>query len=147
MRCLWVFALFGLSLFSTISYASAIDVYPLEANLSVTNRFQDIKVFNTGNDTAYVEININLVKNPGLPNQTLVPLQDNPFQVGLIVTPNKMVIPVHQMRIARILYIGDPAKNNDVVYKVRVAPVSGQLIPVGNLGSNVAADTKTDIYT
>lgn len=139
MKFLQVFTALVLSIICVAIYASAINVYPLEADLSMTHRFEDVKVFNTGNDTAYVEISINRVKNPGLPSQSLIPLQDNPFQVGLIVTPNKMVIPVHQMRIARILYIGDPAKDNDVVYKVRIAPVSGQLIAIGNLDSKVAA--------
>lgn len=125
-------ALMGL-FFVHSTFASSIDVYPLEADLSLQNRFQDVKVYNVGTDTAYVQVQIVRVDNPGLPNQQLVPLEDNPFQVGLIVTPDKMVIPVNQMRIARILYIGDPPKNNDVVYKVTLAPVSGQLIPLGSV--------------
>lgn len=139
MRLFRVLLVLGLNLLTLGAYASAINVYPLEADLSFKDRYQDIKVINVGTDTAYVEVQIDLVQNPGLPNQKLLPLQDNPYQVGLIVTPNKMVIPVHQMRLARILYIGDPPTNNDVVYKVRIAPVSGQLVPVGNLNKNVAA--------
>lgn len=124
---------FVVACFFNVVAASAIDVYPLEANLGVNNRFQDIKVYNVGSDTAYVQAQIIRVENPGLPNQTLVPLEDNPFQVGLIVTPNKMVIPANQMRLARVLYIGDSPKDNDVVYKVTLSPVSGQLIPLGSL--------------
>lgn len=139
MRIFQIFFAMGLWSATVASYASAIDVYPLEANLSFDSRYQDIKVYNVGSDTAYVKVDINLVENPGLPNQKLIPLQDDPYRVGLIVTPNKMVIPVHQMRLARILYIGEPPTNNDVVYKVKISPVAGELIPVGNLGKNVAA--------
>jgi len=123
-----IFGLFGTIL---SSYGSAINVYPLDLDVNYQSRFHDVQVYNVGNDKAYVALNIALVKHPGLPDQQEIPLQDNPYQVGLIVTPNKMVIPPGQMRMARMLYIGQPPEE-DLVYKVRIAPATGQYVVISN---------------
>ncbi len=112
-------------------FGSSILVYPMTMDLTLQNRYQDVQIQNTGNDTAYVAISIYRVNNPGMQSQSFTALNDNPYQVGLIVTPNKMIIPEGQMRIARILYIGSPI-SSDAIYEVKFTPVSGQLIAVGN---------------
>ena len=116
-----------LSMLTQSVYASAIAVYPLELDLSPQTRYQDIQVHNMGNDTAYVKIDVARIQNPGQASQSLVHLQDNPYQVGLIVTPSKLVIPVGQTRIVRVLYVGQPP-TSDVLYRVEVSPVTGQLV-------------------
>ncbi len=131
-----IFAL--VSLAASPSFASSISVYPMSADLTGQTRYQDIQVQNTGNDTAYVAITIYLINNPGMPDQSVVKLNDNPYQVGLIVTPNKMVIPQGQMRIARALYIGKSV-SQDAVYEVKFTPVSGQLVAIGNSNTDVNA--------
>lgn len=123
---------------ATSAFASSISVYPMSADLTEQNRYQDVQVQNTGSDTAYVAITIYLINNPGMPNQSVTKLSDNPYQVGLIVTPNKMVIPQGQMRIARILYIGQPL-STDAIYEVKFTPVSGQLLAMGGSNQNVSA--------
>lgn len=121
-----------------LAFASSITVYPLITDLTYQNRYQDIQVNNTGTDTAYVELSIFRVNNPGTPKQSIDTLNDNPYQIGLIATPNKMVIPPGQMRISRVLFIGPPPKTDDI-YEVKFTPMSGQLIAVGN------ANTKDSI--
>lgn len=109
--------------------ASSISVDPLVADLSYNNRYQDIMVHNVGNDTAYVALQIFRLDNPGLPTQKFTLLEDNPYQIGLIATPNKLIVPMGQTRIIRALYIGPPPQS-DVVYQVVVKPVTGQLVAV-----------------
>lgn len=121
----------ALALFiASSAYASTISVYPLAADITASTRFQDLQVLNEGLDTAYVAIHIYRVNNPGMPDQSFTELADNPYQVGLIVTPNKMVIPTGQMRIARVLYISK-STSSDIIYEVKFTPVSGQLVTVG----------------
>jgi P pilus assembly chaperone PapD len=122
----WVGYLF-ISLLVQEVYASAISVYPLEVDLNLQSRYYDIQVHNVGNDTAYVKIAVERINHPGQPNQTLTELKDNPYQIGLIVTPSKVVIPVGQTRIVRVLYVGQPPVS-DVVYHVKITPVTGQLV-------------------
>jgi P pilus assembly chaperone PapD len=119
--------LFACILLGQNVFASAIAVEPLEVDLNPVNRYQDIQVHNIGSDTAYVQVSVARIDQPGLPTQTLVQLNDNPYQVGLIVTPSKVVIPVGQTRIVRVLYVGEPP-TSDIVYHLKIAPVSGQLI-------------------
>ncbi len=108
-------------------YASAIAVSPLSVDLSPEARYQDIQVRNVGTDTAYVRVDVARIQNPGQANQTLIQLNDNPYQIGLIVTPSKVVIPVGQTRIVRVLYVGQPPVS-DVVYRVKISPVTGELV-------------------
>ena len=108
-------------------FASAIAVNPLAVDLNVQNRYQDIQVHNVGNSTAYVKIEVERIDHPGQPDQTFTELNDNPYQIGLIVTPSKVVIPVGQTRIMRALYVGSPP-TSDVIYRITIAPVSGDLI-------------------
>ncbi len=130
-------SLLGALLYSA-AFASTISVYPLAADITANTRFQDIQILNTGNTTAYVSTQIYRVDHPGTPAQTFTALSDNPYQVGLIVTPNKMVIPAGQMRIIRALYIGKSAAS-DVVYEVKLSPVSGQLVAIGSNDKDVSA--------
>lgn len=131
---------FGLLLafFTGAATASSISVNPMAVDLTFNTRFQDIQVQNTGKDTAYVAITIYRLNHPGETGQSFTELSDNPYQVGLIATPNKMVIPPGQMRIARILYIGNPV-TSDAIYEVKFSPVSGELVSLANSNTNVQA--------
>ncbi len=126
-RFLQFLSVFMLGAVLHLAYASAISVTPLEVDLSMQHRYQDIQVHNVGNDTAYVRIDVARIQNPGQPDQQLIQLKDNPYQIGLIVTPSKVVIPVGETRIVRVLYVGKPPVS-DVVYRVRISPVTGQLV-------------------
>lgn len=132
------FICFMLGFFVNIALASSISVYPMAADLTAAMPYQDLQVQNTGDDTAYVELSIYRLNNAGTPTQNFTELNDNPYQVGLIATPNKMVIPAGQMRMARVLYIGKPA-SSDIVYEVKLTPVSGQLVTIGTDKTNVTA--------
>lgn len=132
---------FSLCALLNFACASTITVNPLFASLTFKNRYHDIQVQNAESgkgDTAYVAISIYKVNHPGMPDQSFTKLDDNPYKIGLIVTPNKMVIPAGQMRIARVLYIGKPV-DADVLYEVKFTPVSGNLIAIGQDKKNIAA--------
>jgi len=133
--------IFSLCALLSFAYASTITVNPLFASLTFKKRYQDIQVQNAESgkgDTAYVSISIYRVNHPGMPDQSFTKLDDNPYKIGLIVTPNKMVIPSGQMRIARVLYIGKPV-DADVLYEVKFTPVSGNLVAIGQDKTNIAA--------
>ena len=120
------------------AHASAITVYPLSVDLNSETRYQDIQVHNVGNDTAYVKINVSKIQDPGQADQKLIQLQDNPYQIGLIVTPSKVVIPVGQTRIVRVLYVGEPV-TSDILYRVEISPVTGQLVSMYSGGKQLNA--------
>lgn len=126
----FLFFLLALTCINSV-FASSISVYPMSSDLTIQDRYNNFQIQNTGGDTAYVQATIYHVENPGMPNQRFVPLVDNPYQVGLIVTPNKMVIPAGEMRVAQALYIGPPV-STDSVYEVKFSPVSGELVAVGS---------------
>ncbi len=131
-----VVSLLFLSLSFQCLHASAISVEPMIADLNYENRFQDIMVHNVGSDTAYVELQIYRLDNPGLPTQKFVTLEDNPLQLGLIATPSKLIVPAGQTRIVRALYLGPPP-TSDIVYQVVIKPVTGQLVALASPSSKV----------
>ncbi len=133
-----------LSLFFQCLHASAISVEPMIADLNYENRFQDIMVQNVGSDTAYVELQIYRLDNPGLPTQKFVALEDNPLQVGLIATPSKLIVPANQTRIVRALYLGAPP-TSDIVYQVVIKPVTGQLVALASPSSKVTTGVQVII--
>jgi P pilus assembly chaperone PapD len=104
----------------------------------------DINVSNTGTSVDYVEAVINKVENPGLPNQKTItmPADESPFQVGLAITPNKMIIPPGATQTIRIMPFVRPSQS-DIVYIIDVLPVSNALVSkevmhVGSASASVA---------
>ena len=112
---------------STAAFGSAISVSPLLVNMQAGQRFSQVQVRNVGTDTAYVTADVSKVINPGMPNQQILKMQDDPEKIGLIALPNKMIIPPHQERLLRFYLLQPTPRSIDQVYHVFVSPVEGEI--------------------
>lgn len=141
LNFLWFFIL-TFSVFTT--RADAIAVTPLVIDMnSTTDRVRNITVSNTGENTAYVLIDLGLVKDPN--NLADLEKSTDPSKLGLLVSPKKMVIPVGQSRLLRIVNL-NPTVDKDKFYAVKVSPVIGEAQEVEqNDNKNIAVKVKLQI--
>lgn len=82
---------------------------------------QDVKVSNTGDDVLYIQVEVFKVENPGEENEERIKV-DNPEDLKLIATPNKLIVPEGGQKLIRIVNL---ASQNDEerVYRINVTPV------------------------
>lgn len=115
-------------LLASCAFSTAqINVTPLSIDFTPEGeKFSDITVMNTSQDTAYVRVDLSRVDNPGMPNEQIVPLKNNPQIFGLVASPTRLAIPPQQLRRVRLLPL---IRNNkqDVYYQIKITPVSGEL--------------------
>jgi P pilus assembly chaperone PapD len=113
---------------SPFCFASGqINVTPLSIDFTTDgDKFSDISVMNVSQDMAYVRVDISRIDHPGMPNQKIVPMDNNPQVFGLIASPTRLAIPAQQLRRIRVLPL---IHNNteDVYYQINITPVSGEL--------------------
>jgi len=114
-----------LILSSSLSYAS-ISVSDLVVNLSGNSLSKNISIHNNGTTTEYVEINPLLVEHPGKENEKKAAIK-NPRELGLLITPKKLVIPPGQSRTVRMVSTKQPT-DVDRIYRLKVTPTTGKLI-------------------
>lgn len=89
---------------------------------------QDVNVFNNDKEVAYVQVTPKIVQNPGTPSEKQV-VMANPEDLGLLVSPRKLVIPPDQFKIVRFVFTQKPAAV-DRIFRVDIQPVTaGLLIP------------------
>ncbi|MGB5739602.1 MAG: hypothetical protein WBM54_09640, partial [Woeseia sp.] len=86
---------------------------------------QDIEIENTGDDTMYVQVRPHRVLNPGTEHEKRDYIAD-PREAGLLVTPNKLVVPPHGRKLLRFVDL-KPGNDSERVYRVAVTPVVGEL--------------------
>ncbi len=91
---------------------------------SASQTSQDIEVWNAGDERAYVVAEPAEIVAPGLPDQRRVSNPD-PEALGLLVTPQRLVLEPDQRRIIRISAIA-PRDDHERIYRVTVRPVAGQ---------------------
>ena len=86
---------------------------------------QDVEVWNKGSDRSYVAVEPSEIMNPGTPAETR---HDNPDpeQLGLLVSPARMILEGGQRKLIRIAEIGAPPER-ERVYRVTVKPVVGPI--------------------
>ncbi len=116
-----------LSLMPFCGFSSQINVTPLSIDFTPQgDKFSDISVMNVSQDMAYVQVDISRIDNPGMPNQKVIALTNDPQSFGLVASPTKLAIPPQQLRRVRLLPL---IHNNtqDVFYQVKITPVSGEL--------------------
>tara|TARA_R110000868_G_scaffold144960_5_gene364597 strand:+ start:32689 stop:33345 length:657 start_codon:yes stop_codon:yes gene_type:complete len=87
---------------------------------------QDIRVSNVGNETAYVTVTPKLMTNLGKKNEKAIAISD-PQKLGIVVSPQKMVIPAGKFRLVRFVFTKAPGKT-DHIYRVDIKPSVGDLI-------------------
>jgi P pilus assembly chaperone PapD len=86
---------------------------------------QDIKVSNSDEEVMYVQVEVFQVNNPGEDSEERIKVND-PKQIKLIATPNKLVIPAGGQKLVRIVNLD---KQNDVerIYRINITPIVAPL--------------------
>ncbi len=82
---------------------------------------QDVEIYNTGEQPMYVEIQPSQVLSPGTDQEDRSPIQD-PRQAGLLVTPNKMIVPPGGAKVMRLVKLGGGPEER--VYRIAAKPVA-----------------------
>lgn len=83
----------------------------------------DIEVWNNGTEREYVAIQPREILHPGTANEA-PRIDPDPEQLGLLVTPARMVLEPGQRKIIRIASLAPP-ESTERVYRVTVKPVVG----------------------
>ncbi len=86
---------------------------------------QDIEIENTGDETMYVQVRPHRIVDPGTDAEQRSFIAD-PREAGLLVSPNKLVLPPRGRRLLRFVDL-DPGGASERVYRVAVTPVVGDL--------------------
>lgn len=106
---------------------AGIDVSPIIFDIQGNNSLkEDIRVYNDDTADAYVKVTPHLLINLGTPEQKSI-LVDDPEKLGLLVSPRVMVIPAHQTRSIRLVFLGNLPKA-DRLYQVDVEPTVGNFL-------------------
>jgi len=85
----------------------------------------DIEASNTGSERIYVVAEPAEIVNPGRPDERRVASPD-PAALGLLVTPQKMILEPGERKLVRIAAIAPPART-DRIYRVTIKPVAGDV--------------------
>ena len=104
---------------------------PAHAEFSITSaiveftadkpRPQDIEVVSRSNETQYIVSEVYEIRNPGLPNEERVLVED-PSQAKLLVTPDRLVLGAGARKLLRFVLLDEPG-TAERVYRVVVKPV------------------------
>lgn len=85
----------------------------------------DIEVFNSSPERAYVAIEPREIENPGRGTET-ARTDPDPEKLGLLVTPTRMVLEPGQRKLVRVAMLDAPS-DRERVFRVTVKPVVGAL--------------------
>ena len=127
--------------FSCFAFGSTISVQPLTLDFKGSKSYKDVIVYNTGKSIAYVTVSASKAINYGKKNESWVKSSGGPSKFGLIVSPNRLVIPKNQTRVVRVLRIGQSQKDQSV-YRINFSPAQGKLEKVHVLGSKIVAGVR-----
>lgn len=86
---------------------------------------EDLEIQNAGTDPLYIQVTPKIVNNPGTDKQVRE-IFDNPKQAGLLVSPNKLVVPPNGRKLLRFVNL-NPNPKQEKVYRVSITPVVGEL--------------------
>jgi P pilus assembly chaperone PapD len=89
------------------------------------NSRKDIELWNNSDARSYIEITPAEIINPGQSSEVRQELVD-PEKLGLLVSPNRMILEPGQHKAIRIAAIAPPA-DRERVYRVTVKPVVGDI--------------------
>lgn len=89
------------------------------------SRTADIEIYNDSDERSFVSVEPREIVDVGL-DQEKARFAPDPEQLGLLVTPRRLVIEPHQRRRLRIATIG-PVPARERVYRVTIKPVSGNV--------------------
>jgi len=86
---------------------------------------QDIEVWNTGSDRAYVAVEPSEIVNPGSTTEQRRRDPD-PEKLGLLVSPARMILEPGQRKLIRVAEL-QPPQDRERTYRVTVKPVVGKI--------------------
>ena len=86
---------------------------------------EDLEIHNPTSNPLYIKITPKIVRNPGTDTQARE-IYDNPKEAGLLVSPNKLIVPPNSRKLLRIVNL-QPGATNERVYRISVTPVAGEL--------------------
>lgn len=86
---------------------------------------RDIEVWNNSDERSYVEITPVEVLGAGLAEERRV-REPDPEKLGLLVSPNRMILEPRQRKLVRIAVIVDPPER-ERVYRITIKPVVGEV--------------------
>lgn len=87
---------------------------------------QDVVVENSADKPLYIKITPYSILNPGSDQQSREKVI-NPKESGLLVSPNKLVVPPKGRKLIRFLNL-KPKRDQEGIYRVAIEPVAGELI-------------------
>jgi len=93
-------------------------------------RQHDVEIISKSKDTQYIVAQTYLVEHPTRPNEKRTLFSD-PTKSGLLITPNKMVLPAGTRKLMRFLLL-DQETDKDKIYRVVVKPVIKGVDTQGN---------------
>lgn len=82
---------------------------------------EDVEIENPTSEPMYIQVAPSVVRNPGTDAETREPIT-NPRQAGLLVSPNKLVIPPGGRKLVRFVNL-NPMASEEQVYRVAITPV------------------------
>ncbi|MDH5737648.1 MAG: fimbria/pilus periplasmic chaperone [Gammaproteobacteria bacterium] len=81
---------------------------------------QDVKVTNSDDETMYIEVEVFKVLEPGTGQEERI--KDNPRVLGLLATPNKLVIPPKSQKLVRLVNL-EPQSKEERIYRINITPI------------------------
>lgn len=89
------------------------------------NTRQDVILSNESERRYYISVEASEIVSPGTPQEARVQIE-NPEDLGLLVSPNRMILEPGASRALRIVSINE-ALDSDRIYRVRVTPQVGAI--------------------
>ncbi len=118
-----------------IALLSPVLMSPASASMLVSNSIihfgpdqpnrEDVEIENPTDEPMYIKIAPSIVHNPGTDNETRE-LITNPKEAGLLVSPNKLVIPPRGRKLVRFVNLR-PKASEEHVYRVAITPVVNEI--------------------
>ena len=125
-----------LPLFALLCFLFILPISPSSANMVISEAIlhfepgkplrKDIEVENVGDETMYVQVEPMIVRSPGTEDEQREIFKD-PREAGLLVTPNKIVIPPKGRKLVRFVVLKQPTEK-DAVYRVTFRPVTNGVV-------------------
>ena len=84
-------------------------------------RQHDVDVISRDKETLYIATETYVVEHPATPDEKRTLVTD-PTKSGLMITPNKMVLPAQARKLIRLLLLNPPS-DKEQIYRVVVKPV------------------------
>lgn len=114
----------GLLLSHSASAQLAIDKLWIDFENSAATR-GDLLIANESSDRYYINVDVFEIINPGTEQEERRTYVD-PAELGLLVTPNRVILEPGQSRSLRVIRL-DELQNRDRIYRIRVEPKVGEL--------------------